>query len=65
MKKLFAPVLAFLSMLMGLMAPAHAAIPAAAQTALDALSTDAAAVAGIVLAAVIIVFAIKFARRGL
>jgi len=44
---------------------AHAAIPAAAQTALDDLKTDASAVAGIVLAAVIIVFAIKFARKGL
>lgn len=46
-------------------ASAHAALPDGVQTALDGLSGDAVAVAGIVLAAVIAVFAIKFIRKGL
>ena len=44
---------------------AHAAIPANVQTALDDLSTDALTVAGIVLAAVVAVYAFKFIRKGL
>lgn len=44
---------------------AHAAIPASVQTALDDLSTDALTVAGIVLAAVVAVYAFKFIRKGL
>lgn len=44
---------------------AHAAIPTGVQTALDDLSTDALTVAGIVLAAVVAVFAFKFIRKGL
>ena len=44
---------------------AHAAIPAGVQTALDDLGTDALTVAGIVLAAVVGVFAFKFIRKGL
>jgi Inovirus Coat protein B len=44
---------------------AHAAVPANVQTALDGLSADAVTVAGIVLAAVVAVFAFKFIRKGL
>ena len=44
---------------------AHAAIPANVSTALDDLSTDALTVAGIVLAAVVAVYAFKFIRKGL
>ena len=44
---------------------AHAAIPAAVTTALDDLSADALTVAGIVLAAVVAVYAFKFIRKGL
>lgn len=44
---------------------AHAAIPAGVTTALEDLSTDALAVAGIVLAAIVAVYAFKFIRKGL
>lgn len=44
---------------------ANAAIPAEVTTALDALSTDALTVAGIVLAAIVAVYAFKFIRKGL
>lgn len=46
-------------------ASAHAAIPTNVQTALDSLSADALTVAGIVLAAVVAVYAFKFIRKGL
>lgn len=44
---------------------AHAAIPANVTSALDDLSADALTVAGIVLAAVVAVYAFKFIRKGL
>lgn len=44
---------------------AHAAIPEEVSTALSALSTDALTVAGIVLAAIVAVYAFKFIRKGL
>jgi hypothetical protein len=44
---------------------AHAAVPANVQTALDNLSADALTVAGIVLAAIVAVYAFKFIRKGL
>ncbi|WP_313313172.1 major capsid protein [Pulveribacter sp.] len=44
---------------------AYAAVPANVQTALDDLSADALTVAGIVLAAVVAVYAFKFIRKGL
>jgi hypothetical protein len=47
------------------MGQAHAAIPAEVTTALGALSTDALTVAGIVLAAIVAVYAFKFIRKGL
>lgn len=50
---------------LGAVGSAHAAIPAEVQTALDALSADALTVAGIVLAAVVAVYAFKFIRKGL
>lgn len=46
-------------------ASAHAALPTAVETALSNLSTDALQVAGIVLAAVVAVYAFKFMRKGL
>lgn len=48
-----------------LAASAHAAVPANVQTALDNLSADALTVAGIVLAAIVAVYAFKFIRKGL
>ncbi|MDA8446350.1 major capsid protein [Paracidovorax valerianellae] len=44
---------------------AHAAIPENVNTALGSLSTDALTVAGIVLAAIVAVYAFKFIRKGL
>lgn len=61
-RKITAPAVAALA-LVG--ASAHAAIPTEVQTALDALSTDALTVAGIVLAAIVAVYAFKFIRKGL
>ena len=48
-----------------LVGTAHAALPTDVTTALGSLSTDALQVAGIVLAAIIAVFAFKFIRKGL
>lgn len=44
---------------------AQAAVPAAVDTAITGMATDAAAVAGAVLVAIIGVVAIKFMRKGL
>lgn len=44
---------------------AFAAIPENVNTALSSLSTDAVTVAGIVLAAIVAVYAFKFIRKGL
>lgn len=44
---------------------AHAAVPTEVTTALTALSTDALTVAGVVLAAIVAVYAFKFIRKGL
>ena len=44
---------------------AQAAVPAAVTTALADLSTDSLTVAGIVLAAIVAVYAFKFIRKGL
>ncbi len=60
--RMVAPALAAGAMAAG---SAHAALPTNVQTALDALSTDALTVAGIVLAAVVAVYAFKFIRKGL
>lgn len=43
----------------------HAALPTNVSTALADLSSDAVEVAGIVLAAIVAVFAFKFIRKGL
>lgn len=61
-RKLVAPALAAASMVA---ASAHAAIPTEVETALDNLSADALTVAGIVLAAIVAVYAFKFIRKGL
>lgn len=61
-RNIFAPVLAAGTLLA---ASAHAAIPTDVQTALDNLSADALTVAGIVLAAIVAVYAFKFIRKGL
>lgn len=47
------------------MGSAMAAVPANVSTALDGLSADAVTVAGIVLAAIVAVYAFKFIRKGL
>lgn len=57
-----APAIAFGSMIG---ASVHAAVPAVVQTSLDDLHTDALTVAGIVLAAIVAVYAFKFIRKGL
>jgi hypothetical protein len=44
---------------------ASAAVPAVVTTALENLSTDALTVAGVVLAAIVAVYAFKFIRKGL
>lgn len=44
---------------------AYAAVPEVVMDALDNLSTDALTVAGIVLAAIVAVYAFKFIRKGL
>lgn len=44
---------------------AHAAVPAVVTTALEDLQTDALTVAGVVLAAIVAVYAFKFIRKGL
>ena len=44
---------------------ARAALPTEVETALGNLSTDALKVAGIVLAAIVAVYAFKFIRKGL
>lgn len=46
-------------------ASSFAAVPADVTTALSSLSTDALTVAGVVLAAIVAVFAFKFLRKGL
>ncbi|MGB7422531.1 MAG: major capsid protein [Comamonas sp.] len=51
--------------MLALSSRAHAALPANVQTALDDLSTNALEVAGIVLAAIVAVYAFKFIRKGL
>lgn len=47
------------------MGNAHAELPTEVTTALGSLSTDALKVAGIVLAAIVAVYAFKFIRKGL
>lgn len=47
------------------MGAAHAAVPANVSTALTDLQADALSVAGIVLAAIVAVYAFKFIRKGL
>lgn len=50
---------------MGATGAANAALPDGVTTALASLSTDALQVAGIVLAAIVAVYAFKFIRKGL
>lgn len=49
----------------GAISTAHAELPTEVTTALSSLSTDALKVAGIVLAAIVAVYAFKFIRKGL
>lgn len=51
--------------LLGSMGSAFAAVPAEVTTALTALQADALTVAGVVLAAIVAVYAFKFIRKGL
>lgn len=44
---------------------AHAALPESVTAALDDLQSDALAVAGLILTAIVAVFAVKFIRRGI
>lgn len=50
---------------LALMGSAHAAVPVNVSTALTDLQADALTVAGIVLAAIVAVYAFKFIRKGL
>lgn len=58
-------VLGMLAMLLGAMQSAQAAVPADITTALADIKTDALTVAGVVLGAIIAVFAFKFLRKGI
>lgn len=51
--------------MLALSSGAHAALPTAVETALTDLQTNALEVAGIVLAAIVAVYAFKFIRKGL
>ena len=64
-KTIKARVLAVPAVVAATAGSAYAAVPANVQTALDDLSADALTVAGIVLAAVVAVYAFKFIRKGL
>lgn len=44
---------------------AYAAVPANVTTALDTIGTDALTVAGVVLVAIVAIYAFKFLRKGL
>lgn len=59
---LLAPLLAMLSLLMS---SAHAAVPADVTAALADIQANALTVAGVVLLAIVAVFAFKFLRKGL
>lgn len=61
-RNLAVPAIAVGSVLVG---TAHAALPEGVTTALNDLSTNALEVAGIVLAAIVAVYAFKFIRKGL
>lgn len=58
-------ITAALVTMVGLLGSALAAVPAAVSTALTDLQADALTVAGIVLAAIVAVYAFKFIRKGL
>lgn len=62
LKLRLAAVPAFVASAMG---AAHAAVPVNVSTALTDLQADALTVAGIVLAAIVAVYAFKFIRKGL
>lgn len=49
---------------LSLVGAAHAEVPAAITTALGTIGTDASSVATTILVALVIVFAIKFLRKG-
>lgn len=57
--------IAIIATLSSIGASAFAAVPANVNTALGDLSTDSLTVAGMVLAAVVAVYAFKFMRKGL
>lgn len=65
MNKTFSRVGVVAGSALALMGSAYAAVPADVTAALDDLSTDALTVAGIVLAAIVAVYAFKFIRKGL
>lgn len=65
MKKALFARLAAMSLVATAAGSAMAEVPAAVTTALSSLSTDAVTVAGVVLAAVVAVYAFKFIRKGL
>ena len=56
---------AALAITLGAVTSAQAEVPAVVTTALSNLQTDALTVAGVVLAAIVAVYAFKFIRKGL
>lgn len=64
-KTIYGKVLALFALCSLGVTSAFAAVPANVTTALTDLQVDALIVAGIVLAAIVAVFALKFIRRGL
>ena len=64
-KAIYAKLLALIALVSLAFTSAHAAVPVNVSTALDALQADALTVAGIILAAIVAVYAFKFIRKGL
>jgi hypothetical protein len=59
------PRTAVAAALVAAVSAAHAEVPAGVTSALSSLSVDALTVAGVVLAAIVAVYAFKFLRKGL
>ena len=62
---MFARIAAASAFALALIGSAHAAVPVEVTTALTNLQADALTVAGVVLAAVVAIYAFKFMRKGL
>lgn len=64
-KKLFTKAVAAIGSALGFFSVAHAEVPTNVSTAITTAGTDAATMGGLVLVAIIGIYAIKFLRRAL